>query len=168
MDPAAFAQLSCARSDNCIPPHCASLTAPCCRLCCCLLVPMPPSPGIPAAALVPFPFLADLMVDPVVSKCGHDFCKFCLEMVFNASRRNYKTPSCPVCRTTLGHFGVNQPDLSKCQHSFDQIQLVYPVCCGHCLPLSNTQLWLLSPATAAWSLDYQHSNILPLASYIGC
>lgn len=45
--------------------------------------------------------LIDLLVDPVVSKCGHDFCKFCLEQVCDAARKRYRQPSCPVCRTAL-------------------------------------------------------------------
>jgi len=37
----------------------------------------------------------------VVSKCGHDFCKFCLELVCDNARRRFAAPSCPVCRTAL-------------------------------------------------------------------
>lgn len=52
------------------------------------------------------------MVEPVVSKCGHDFCKFCLEQVCDNARKKYAIPSCPVCRTPLAGRGSNA-DLGK-------------------------------------------------------
>jgi hypothetical protein len=65
-------------------------------------------------AALPLPVApADLMVDPVVSKCGHDFCRFCMEQVFNAARRRFTNPSCPVCRTALARQGGNT-DLGGC------------------------------------------------------
>lgn len=67
------------------------------------LVPLPPvvpvsSPAVAAAC-------ADLLVDPVVNKCGHDFCKLCMEQVFSRAHRNRHDPLCPVCRTALAHRG---------------------------------------------------------------
>jgi hypothetical protein len=52
---------------------------------------------IPAAAAA-----ADLLVDPVVAACGHDFCAFCLDKVFVADRARNRSPACPVCRKKLG------------------------------------------------------------------
>ena len=63
---------------------------------------------------MPLPVLhADLMVDPVVSKCGHDFCRFCLDQVCDAARKRYHQPSCPVCRTALTSRGSSSAELGE-------------------------------------------------------
>eukprot|EP00882_Tetradesmus_deserticola_P015515 GHRQ01016532.1.p1 GENE.GHRQ01016532.1~~GHRQ01016532.1.p1 ORF type:complete len:138 (+),score=29.68 GHRQ01016532.1:185-598(+) len=43
----------------------------------------------------------DLLVDPVVGKCGHDFCKACLGD-WARKQRTHGRPTCPVCRKDIG------------------------------------------------------------------
>lgn len=67
----------------------------------CLDLHVRPAPSWqPASALnCCFSPCADLMVDPVVGRCGHDFCKECLD---DWVHRNRHSPNCPVCRKSLG------------------------------------------------------------------
>lgn len=46
---------------------------------------------------------ANLLLDPVVGPCGHDFCKECLESWRQAacSRGRRGNSSCPICRKPL-------------------------------------------------------------------
>lgn len=46
----------------------------------------------------------DLLVDPVVVVCGHDFCKHCID---DWSKRQTSVVRCPVCRKVLGQAGTS-------------------------------------------------------------
>lgn len=51
--------------------------------------------------------VADLLVDPVVGKCGHDFCKACLDDWRHKQHTGIRAgqgrqTTCPVCRKDVG------------------------------------------------------------------
>lgn len=58
----------------------------------------------------------DLLLDPVVGNCGHDFCKHCYEQWLQASKR----ASCPICRKQLPR------DLGVCVRLKNTIESLLP------------------------------------------
>ena len=51
------------------------------------------------------PICIDLLFEPVVLACSHEFCKTCIEQVLHSSKssdpRRQGSPSCPSCRSTF-------------------------------------------------------------------
>ncbi|PNW73618.1 hypothetical protein CHLRE_13g565950v5 [Chlamydomonas reinhardtii] len=65
---------------------------------------------------------ANLLLDPVVGPCGHDFCKECLESWRQAacSRGRRGNSSCPICRKPLPN------ELGVCLRLRETIQTLFP------------------------------------------
>lgn len=58
----------------------------------------------------------DLLLEPVVGNCGHDFCKHCYEKWFRIARK----ASCPICRKPL------PKDLGVCVRLKNTIENLFP------------------------------------------
>ncbi|WIA09537.1 hypothetical protein OEZ85_008932 [Tetradesmus obliquus] len=72
----------------------------------------------------------DLLVDPVVGKCGHDFCKVCLDDWARKQHTHGRT-TCPVCRKDIGlsrpiHYGAPQDELGVCIRLKDLVERLFP------------------------------------------
>lgn len=67
------------------------------------------------------PICCDLLLDPIVGKCGHDFCKHCLEE-WIASQAGPAT--CPLCRTVLCQEGGER--LGVCVRLKKWIERLFP------------------------------------------
>eukprot|EP00775_Hariotina_reticulata_P011149 gene11149-11301_t len=65
----------------------------------------------------------DLLVDPVVGRCGHDFCKSCIEEWL----RKQSSATCPSCREPLGHSSRRgTPGFGVCIRLKELIEKLFP------------------------------------------
>mmetsp|Transcript_35716 Transcript_35716/g.79442 ORF Transcript_35716/g.79442 Transcript_35716/m.79442 type:complete len:242 (+) Transcript_35716:181-906(+) len=68
-----------------------------------------------------------LLLDPVVGRCGHDFCLRCLERWCSEQRaRSGRPPSCPLCRTPLMDFVDDEANLAVCIRLKNLIEKLCP------------------------------------------
>lgn len=65
-----------------------------------------------------------LLLDPVVGRCGHDYCQRCLER-WRASQHGLGRPfACPLCRSLLG--GAPGEALGVCVRLRETLELLFP------------------------------------------
>lgn len=67
----------------------------------------------------------EMLLDPVVGNCGHDFCKSCIEDWKTLRLRSGLEVQCPVCRTTLLPSG--KTTFGVCIRLRDMIDTLFPV-----------------------------------------
>ncbi|WIA30367.1 hypothetical protein OEZ86_000453 [Tetradesmus obliquus] len=66
----------------------------------------------------------ELLLDPVVGSCGHDFCKGCLDTWRSQQRQQGNNRvKCPVCR---GSFAESFDKLGVCVRLRDMVELLFP------------------------------------------
>eukprot|EP00882_Tetradesmus_deserticola_P010431 GHRQ01011016.1.p1 GENE.GHRQ01011016.1~~GHRQ01011016.1.p1 ORF type:complete len:226 (+),score=38.18 GHRQ01011016.1:2161-2838(+) len=66
----------------------------------------------------------ELLLDPVVGSCGHDFCKRCLDTWRSQQRQQGNNRvRCPVCR---GSFAESFDKLGVCVRLRDMVELLFP------------------------------------------
>lgn len=65
----------------------------------------------------------NLLLEPVVGRCGHDFCRGCLERWRSSQHQLGRPFACPMCRSLLGSPG--EP-LGVCVRLRDTLQLLFP------------------------------------------
>eukprot|EP00878_Enallax_costatus_P007527 GHUV01007883.1.p1 GENE.GHUV01007883.1~~GHUV01007883.1.p1 ORF type:complete len:299 (+),score=53.85 GHUV01007883.1:394-1290(+) len=65
----------------------------------------------------------ELLLDPVVGSCGHDFCRACLDKWRSQQRQRGREVRCPVCR---GVFAEGSERLGICFRLRDMVEEFFP------------------------------------------
>ncbi|XP_076144393.1 uncharacterized protein LOC143126619 isoform X8 [Alosa pseudoharengus] len=104
-----------------------------------------------------------LLRDPVITSCGHSFCRQCISSYWSQSgpSRDY---SCPQCRKRSRTQPITNSDITMAQLLQTRIQpLLYPptpMAQSHLYPpTSMAQPLLYSPTGIVQPLSYQHSEM---------
>ncbi|XP_077122998.1 E3 ubiquitin/ISG15 ligase TRIM25-like [Ranitomeya variabilis] len=80
----------------------------------------------------------DIYTDPVTLRCGHNFCRVCIDGVLD-TEGGYGEYSCPECRTTFHKWPPLQKNITLC-NVVENFQSTHPhqeeitgICCSYCV-----------------------------------
>ncbi|XP_077123085.1 E3 ubiquitin/ISG15 ligase TRIM25-like [Ranitomeya variabilis] len=80
----------------------------------------------------------DIYTDPVTLRCGHSFCRVCIDGVLD-TEGGYGEYSCPECRATFQKWPPLQKNIALC-NVVEKVQSTHPhqeeitgICCSYCV-----------------------------------
>ncbi|XP_072001138.1 E3 ubiquitin/ISG15 ligase TRIM25-like [Engystomops pustulosus] len=82
---------------------------------------------------------ASLLTDPVTLRCGHNFCRVCIDLNFNTQQNKAEVYSCPICREKFQKRPALKRNITLCNVVENFVSTQPPeeevtgICCTYCI-----------------------------------